>query len=111
MTRSGVFEKTRAFNSSVKAGSGIAALSILVAAGPALAQPAYPEQTVRILVGFSPGVAPDVTSRLLAERLASTWGKAGVGEDGTGAGGNIATDPVAKAAPPGPPPGLAGNGP
>src|SRR5258708_9938674 len=101
MTRTVELEKTRAFNSSVKGASAIAALSILVAAGPALAQPAYPEQTVRILVGFSPGVAPDVTSRLLAERLASTWGQAVVVENVTGAGGNIATDRVAKAAPTG----------
>jgi len=110
MTRTAVFEKTRAFNSSVKAASAIAALSILVAAAPALAQPTYPEQTVRILVGFSPGVAPDVTSRLLAERLASTWGKAVVVENVTGAGGNIATDRVAKAAPTGYILGMIGNG-
>src|SRR5258708_33836241 len=110
MTRTAAFEKTRAFNSSVKAASAIAALSILVAAAPALAQPTYPEQTVRILVGFSPGVAPDVTSRLLAERLASTWGKAVVGENVTGAGGNIATDRGAKGAPTGYTLGLTGNG-
>src|SRR5260221_1321503 len=110
MTRTAVFEKTRAFNSSVKAASAIAALSILVAAGPALAQPAYPEQTVRILVGFSPGVAPDVTSRLLAERLASTWGKAVVVENVTRAGGNIATDRGPKDAPTGYTLGMIGDG-
>ena len=33
----------------------VAALSICVAAGTAVAQTGYPEQTVRILVGFSPG--------------------------------------------------------
>src|SRR5260370_23390315 len=48
----------------------VAALSICMA-GQALAQANYPEQIVRILVGFSPGVAPDITGRLLAERLSN----------------------------------------
>jgi len=52
----------------------VAALLIFVAAGQAAAQAGYPEQTVRILVGFSPGVAPDVTARLLAERLTNAAG-------------------------------------
>jgi len=81
-----------------------------MAAGPALAQANYPEQTVRILVGFSPGVAPDVTGRLLAERLSNAWGKPVVVENVTGAGGNIATDRVAKAAPNGYTLGMIGNG-
>ncbi|HEY3077947.1 MAG TPA: tripartite tricarboxylate transporter substrate binding protein, partial [Burkholderiales bacterium] len=70
----------------------------------------YPEQTVRILVGFSPGVAPDVTGRLLAERLSNAWGKPVVVENVTGAGGNIATDRVAKSAPNGYTLGMIGNG-
>ena len=88
----------------------VAALSVCMAAGPALAQANYPEQTVRILVGFSPGVAPDVTGRLLAERLSNAWGKPVVVENVTGAGGNIATDRVAKAAPNGYTLGMIGNG-
>src|SRR5260221_8516271 len=87
-----------------------AALSILVAAAEAAAQAGYPEQPVRILVGFSPGVAPDVTARLLAERLTGAWGKSVVGENVTGAGGNIATDRVARAPPNGYTLGMIGNG-
>src|SRR5215510_11670989 len=75
-----------------------AALVALLAAGDALAQATYPEQTVKILVGFSPGVAPDVTGRLLADKLAEAWGKPVVVENVTGAGGNIATERVARAA-------------
>jgi len=70
-----------------------------MAAAGALAQSGYPEQTVRILVGFSPGVAPDVTARLLADRLAEAWGKAVVVENVSGAGGNTAVERGAKAAP------------
>jgi tripartite-type tricarboxylate transporter receptor subunit TctC len=75
-------------------------LAALVA-GDALAQTSYPEQSVRILVGFPPGVAPDVTARLLADKFTEAWGKAVVVENISGAGSNIATDRVAKAAPDG----------
>jgi tripartite-type tricarboxylate transporter receptor subunit TctC len=91
-------------------GKAVALVAALTIAGAALAQANYPEQTVRILVGFSPGVAPDVTGRLLAERLSSAWGKPVVVENVTGAGGNIATDRVAKAAPNGYTLGMIGNG-
>ena len=73
----------------------------LAAAGDAHAQTNYPEQSVRILVGFPPGVAPDVTARLLADKFTEAWGKAVVVENITGAGSNIATDRAAKAAPDG----------
>src|SRR5258707_12122426 len=86
----------------------VAALSIFLAAGNTVA--GYPEQTVRILVGFSPGVAPDVTARLLAERLGNAWGKPVGVENVTGAGGNIGTDRVAKAPPNGYTLGMVGNG-
>src|SRR5258708_390144 len=89
----------------------VAALSICVTAGEAVAQAGYPEQPVRILVGFSPGVAPDVTARLLAEKLTDAWGKPVVVENVSGAGGNIGTDRVAKAPPNGYTLGMIGNGP
>jgi tripartite-type tricarboxylate transporter receptor subunit TctC len=84
--------------------------ALLTAAGNALAQGNYPEQTVRILVGFSPGVAPDVTARLLADKLAEAWGKPVVVENVTGAGGNIAAGRVAKSTPDGYTLGMNGNG-
>jgi len=72
----------------------------LLAAAPAFAQ-AYPEQGIKIVVGFPPGVAPDITARLLADKFGEAWGKPVVVENVTGAGSNIATDRVAKAAPDG----------
>jgi tripartite-type tricarboxylate transporter receptor subunit TctC len=72
----------------------------LLAAGPAFAQ-TYPEQGIKIVVGFPPGVAPDITARLLADKFGETWGKPVVVENVTGAGSNIATDRVAKAPPDG----------
>jgi tripartite-type tricarboxylate transporter receptor subunit TctC len=79
----------------------IAALSLSVTSGDALAQASYPEQAIRILVGFTPGVAPDITGRLLADKFSEAWGKPVVVENVTGASGNIATERVAKAAPDG----------
>src|SRR5712691_3216377 len=62
---------------------------------------AYPTQPVRILVGFTPGVAPDITGRLLADQFSAAWGKPVVVENVNGAGGNVATERVARAAPDG----------
>jgi tripartite-type tricarboxylate transporter receptor subunit TctC len=56
----------------------------------------YPDRPIRILVGFSPGVAPDVTSRLFADKLTEAWGKPVVVENVTGAGGNLAVERLAK---------------
>jgi tripartite-type tricarboxylate transporter receptor subunit TctC len=79
----------------------LAALAALSISGAALAQTGYPDKPIRILVGFTPGVAPDITGRLLADKFSEAWGKPVVVENVTGAGGNIATDRVAKAAPDG----------
>ncbi|HKD29598.1 MAG TPA: tripartite tricarboxylate transporter substrate binding protein [Xanthobacteraceae bacterium] len=72
----------------------------LFAAGPACSQ-GYPQQGIKIVVGFPPGVAPDITARLLADKFSEAWGRPVVVENVTGAGGVIATDRVAKAAPDG----------
>ena len=52
---------------------------------------------MKILVGFTPGTAPDVVARILADRFAQVWGAPFVVENIPGAGSNIATDRVAKA--------------
>jgi tripartite-type tricarboxylate transporter receptor subunit TctC len=78
----------------------LAALAV-ASARDARGQANYPEQPVRIIVGFPPGVAPDVTARLLADKFTEAWGKAVLVENVTGAGSNIATDRVAKAPPDG----------
>src|SRR5258708_36480741 len=72
----------------------------LLAAAPAFAQ-AYPEQGIKIVVGFAQGVPQDITARLLEDKFGEAWGKPVVVENVPGAGSNIATDRVAKAAPDG----------
>src|SRR5580692_2507212 len=76
----------------------VAALLVLLAAQTASAQSSYPNRPVKILVGFTPGTAPDLAARILADRFAEVWGTPFVVENIAGAGSNIATDRVAKAA-------------
>jgi len=56
----------------------------------------YPVKPIRLLVGFSPGSAPDVISRTLAPMLFDSLGQPLVVENRGGAGGSIATETVAK---------------
>jgi tripartite-type tricarboxylate transporter receptor subunit TctC len=75
-----------------------AALAVLFAAQTASAQSAYPSRPVKILVGFTPGTAPDLAARILADRFSEAWRAPIVVENIPGAGGNVATERVAKAA-------------
>ena len=79
------------------AAKAFAVLLALLAAGMASAQSGYPNRPVKILVGFTPGTAPDLVARILADRFSEVWGTAFVVENSPGAGSNIATDRVAKA--------------
>jgi tripartite-type tricarboxylate transporter receptor subunit TctC len=74
-----------------------AGLLVLLAAQTASAQSSYPDRPVKILVGFTPGTAPDLAARILADRFAEVWGTPFVVENVPGAGSNIATERVAKA--------------
>ena len=69
-----------------------------ILAQPASAQSSYPKGPVKILVGFTPGTAPDLCARILADRFSEVWGTPFVVENVPGAGSNIATERVAKAA-------------
>jgi tripartite-type tricarboxylate transporter receptor subunit TctC len=82
-------------------GLGMVAALSLLAGIQALAQTGYPDRPIRIMVGFSAGVAPDVTSRLFADKWNETWAKGVAVENVTGAGGNLAVERLAKSAPDG----------
>lgn len=81
------------------------------ACGNASAQPAWPARTVRIIVPFAPGGSSDVVARQLALHLSAVLGQQFVVENRAGAGGNVGTDAVAKAAPDGYTIGMSTSGP
>jgi len=67
----------------------------------AKAEDAYPSRPIRLVVGFSPGAASDITARLFAKGATSVLGQQVVVENKPGAAGSIAGQYVAHAAPDG----------
>src|SRR5450755_3376776 len=57
----------------------------------------YPSRPIRIVAPSTPGDAPDVIARLVAERLSSALGQQVFVENHPGAGGVVGSDIVAKA--------------
>lgn len=76
------------------------ALVLLLAAGAAFAQP-YPSKPIRIVAPFPPGGSADFTARVIAEHFSKVFGHPAVVENVPGAGGVIAAERNAKAAPDG----------
>ena len=74
---------------------------LLAATGMAPAQDAFPTRPVHLLVPFAPGGAVDIVARTLGEELSKRWGQAVVVENRPGAGGVVASETIAKAAPDG----------
>jgi tripartite-type tricarboxylate transporter receptor subunit TctC len=60
---------------------------------------AYPSRPVRIVVGFPAGGTSDIVARVLGQWLSERLGQQFVIENRPGAGGNLATEAVARAAP------------
>jgi tripartite-type tricarboxylate transporter receptor subunit TctC len=65
------------------------------------AQPAWPARPIRLIIPWPPGQATDLAGRVIAQRLSEQLGHPVVPENRAGAGGQIGTDAVAKAAPDG----------
>jgi tripartite-type tricarboxylate transporter receptor subunit TctC len=61
----------------------------------------YPERTIKIIVPFPAGGPTDVAARLIAQSLATKFGKGVVVENHPGAGGRIGAKVVATATPDG----------
>ena len=78
--------------------AGVAALPVVLRLASAQA---YPSRPVRIVVGFPPGSGVDVVARLISPSLSERLGQPFVVENRPGAGSNIATEAVVRAAPDG----------
>jgi Tripartite tricarboxylate transporter family receptor len=57
----------------------------------------YPSRPVRIIVGFAPGQAIDIVTRIIGQWLSERLGQQFIIENRPGAGGNIATEAVVRA--------------
>jgi tripartite-type tricarboxylate transporter receptor subunit TctC len=73
----------------------------LAAPAIARAQASWPTKTVRFIVPFAPGGGTDTVSRLICDQLSRHFGKQFVVDNKSGAGGNIGTVELARAAPDG----------
>lgn len=63
---------------------------------PVSAETVWPKQAIRIIVTFTPGGAPDILARVLAEYWQKSLGVPVLVENRPGVGGNIGADVVAK---------------
>jgi tripartite-type tricarboxylate transporter receptor subunit TctC len=78
----------------------LAALGVLAALGPAVAQ-TYPMRPITLVVPFAPGGSASIAARSVADKMGETLGQQIVVDNRGGAGGTVATRAVAKAAPDG----------
>lgn len=92
----------------LRATAAVALAAVL--ASPALAQ-SWPDKTVRLVVPYPPGGNVDSAARIVAAKLQEQFGKPFVVENKPGAGGMIAGETVARAAPDGYTLFVAANGP
>lgn len=73
----------------------------MICAGAALAQSNYPVKPIRMVIALAPGGGVDTSGRLLGQKFTDAWGQQVIAENRPGAGGTIATELVARAAPDG----------
>jgi tripartite-type tricarboxylate transporter receptor subunit TctC len=77
-----------------------AAALLALASGSAFAQ-GYPNRPIRVLVPFAAGGAVDTLARLVGQKLSEGLGQPVIIENRPGAGGNLASDVLAKSPPDG----------
>jgi len=65
-------------------------------AATAAAEGDYPSRPVRIVVGFGPGSAADLTARVVAQRLSRTMGQQFIVENKPGGGSTVAAEQVVR---------------
>jgi tripartite-type tricarboxylate transporter receptor subunit TctC len=81
-------------------GFALAVVLLAVAGDSALAQ-SYPNRPIRVLVPFAAGGAVDTLARLIGAKLSEGLGQPIIIENRAGAGGNLASDLLAKSPPDG----------
>ena len=72
-------------------------LAALIAGSAPIAQAAYPDKPIHIVVGFPPGSTADLLARVIGPKLAEQMGQPVIVDNRPGAGSNIAAEAVARA--------------
>ena len=80
---------------------GLAATGLAATGTPVWAQGAWPTRSVTLVVGYPPGGQTDFAGRMVTAGMQKELGQGVVIDNKAGAGGNIGTDNVMKAAPDG----------
>ena len=78
-----------------------AAVAFGAVAGTCSAQSNFPTKPIRLMIALAAGGGVDTSGRMLGQRFTEAWGQQVVAENRPGAGGTIATELVARAAPDG----------
>jgi tripartite-type tricarboxylate transporter receptor subunit TctC len=76
----------------------LSAVSLPFLVRAAVSQESYPSRPIRLVVGFTPGTAADITARAFANGAPDLLGQRVVVEDKPGAGSSVAAEYVARAA-------------
>jgi len=76
------------------------AFALVILSASAFAQ-SYPNKTIRLVVGFTPGGVSDVLARAMSAKLSQNLGQQVVVDNRPGAGTTIASELIAKSAPDG----------
>ena len=84
-----------------KVSAALAGLLALLAVTVVAAAADYPDRPVTLVVGFPPGGASDILARILTDKLGKLLGQPFIVDNRPGAGGNVAGEIVAHAAPDG----------
>jgi tripartite-type tricarboxylate transporter receptor subunit TctC len=77
------------------------AMAAASAAPVAAAVASYPERPVRVFVGLAPGGGTDSVARVMTQKLSDVFGQSFVVDNRPSAGGNVAGELTARAAPDG----------
>jgi tripartite-type tricarboxylate transporter receptor subunit TctC len=79
----------------------LAFAAVLALGATSAAAQDYPNRPIKFLQGFAPGGNADIISRVLGEEMSKSLGQPVINEARAGAGGNLASEMTAKAAPDG----------
>jgi tripartite-type tricarboxylate transporter receptor subunit TctC len=79
----------------------LVAVALAFAGSGAIAQSAYPNKPIRLVIGFAPGGAADYVARSMGDAFSKAMGQPVIVENKPGNGSSIAADLVAKSPPDG----------